>query len=75
MQEIDNALEVISENGKNIYRNRMNPLQVQFPLQADEGDLVRLTHQGRTISWSIEGVTNAVSRRSSMAARSSAMRF
>ena len=61
MQEIDNNLESAVENGRSILRNRANPMKVEFPAQTDDGDLVKITHNGKTLSWRMENELPAAS--------------
>jgi len=54
MQEIDNNLEPMIEQGRSILRNRSNPMRVEFPAQTDGGALVKICHNGKILSWRME---------------------
>lgn len=60
MVEIDNTLEMEQESGRSVYRNRANVLRAVFPVQTDGDALVRLTQDGRTLSWTLEQAAGGV---------------
>lgn len=60
MTEIDNNLVADTVDGRKVLRNVSNPMKVEFPVNAGDGDLVRITTKDRTLSWSFSGRVNPV---------------
>ena len=58
-KEIDNRLELKTENGKEYYGNRDSALQVRFAKEAGKGSLVILKKDGHEISWDLAGAQDA----------------
>ena len=54
-KEIDNRLELKTENGKEYYGNRASSLQVRFAGDAGEDPLVILKKDSHQVSWDLEG--------------------
>lgn len=55
-QEIDNALESVTINGREVLRNRANDAQMTFDRK--HGD-ASFSHGGRTLNWSLLGAQDA----------------
>jgi hypothetical protein len=59
-KEIDNELESVEEDGQSILRNKANILGVELAQDASDGDLVKLTYEGRSLAWRFAGTPDAV---------------
>lgn len=54
-REIDNNLEeTVNEQGREVFRNRASNLLVELAKQAGNGALVKLTHNGDTLEWTLD---------------------
>lgn len=54
-QEIDNNLETgVDAQGREVLTNRASSLKVEMAKTAGEGSLVRLTHKGNTLEWTLD---------------------
>lgn len=50
-REIDNRLEAVQKNGREVYQNLASAVKVSFAKEADAQDLVTIEKAGKTISW------------------------
>ena len=50
-REIDNRLEAVQKNGREVYQNLASAVKVSFAKEADAQDLVTIEKAGKMISW------------------------
>ena len=53
-REIDNRLEAVQKNGREVYQNFASAVKVSFAKEADAQDLVTIERAGKMISWGID---------------------
>lgn len=58
-KEIDNTLEeVTNAHGRRVMRNRSNRVKMEFPIEADDGNMASITDGEHTFGWSLDADVN-----------------
>ena len=52
-KEIDNRLEAVQENGREVYRNLASAVRVSFAKESDTKELVTIEKDGKKILWGL----------------------
>lgn len=62
-KEIDNRLEAVQENGREVYRNLASAVRVSFAKESDTKELVTIEKDGKKILWGLSPFLHTKSTR------------
>lgn len=53
-KDIDNRLEAVTEEGREVYQNKASDVKVKFAGETGTGDLVSVEKNGLKVSWKLD---------------------
>ena len=75
-KDIDNRLEAVTEEGREVYQNKASDVKVKFAGETGTGDLVSVEKNGLKVSWKLDTEENQIATESTKRkARKKACRF
>ena len=63
-KDIDNRLEAVTEEGREVYQNKASDVKVQFAGETGTGDLVSVEKNGLKVSWKMDTEKDQIATKS-----------